>query len=247
MLRTLIAQSALLLSLMPITSFASLTTDSTDSETRSPLGPYLYTTYQTTRFPTLVLKEMEFEHDAISAQDIEDFSQESDIELPAGASIEVTRAFYDEAGQSLLELKINNNVLVIVEEPAIQNVEFALIEHTTARRGKGKSAKGTITSRVGMRKDPFTHAKKYHAGTDIAMPIGTPVLSRTNGVVIKGSSRGYGGVVYVQGGGYISIYAHLSKVGVRPGQKVGVGTLLGKSGCSGRCTGPHLHFEQRRG
>ena len=101
-------------------------------------------------------------------------------------------------------------------------------------------------------KDPsltMAGALNYHTGQDTEMPIGTPVHARFAGVVVERNlSKDLGIAVEVDhGDGYSSIYGHLNAKVVRTGDQVKVGTLLGQSGSTGRVTGPHLHFELRKG
>ncbi|MCF6524636.1 M23 family metallopeptidase [Streptomyces sp. JJ36] len=87
----------------------------------------------------------------------------------------------------------------------------------------------------------------HHTGIDLAVPVGTPVRSVGSGkVVFAGRSGSYGKAVTVRmDDGKYTLFAHLSKIHVDKGDHVRAGTLLGKSGNTGRTTGPHLHFEVR--
>ena len=85
-----------------------------------------------------------------------------------------------------------------------------------------------------------------HSGLDMAAESGTPVRPLMTGVVTeaKRSWLGYGNMVKIKHEGeYESLYAHLSEIGVSVGQYVGMGTVLGKAGSTGRSSGPHLHLE----
>ncbi|AXK33257.1 M23 family peptidase [Streptomyces armeniacus] len=90
-------------------------------------------------------------------------------------------------------------------------------------------------------------AAGHHTGIDLAVPVGTPVRSVGAGtVVFSGSSGSYGKVITVRmADGKYTLFAHLSKRHVGKGDRVKAGTVLGKSGNTGRSTGPHLHFEVR--
>lgn len=87
----------------------------------------------------------------------------------------------------------------------------------------------------------------HHTGIDLAVPVGTPVRSVGAGtVVFSGSSGDYGQAITIRmSDGKYTLFAHLSKRSVKKGDRVQAGTLLGKSGNTGRTTGPHLHFEVR--
>lgn len=92
--------------------------------------------------------------------------------------------------------------------------------------------------------------KPLHRALDIAGPLGTPVKASDSGyVVVAGwSSLGYGNYIVIDhGNGYQTLYAHLSRFFVTPGDSVAKGTVIGLMGTTGRSTGSHLHFELRQG
>ena len=91
---------------------------------------------------------------------------------------------------------------------------------------------------------------KFHQGVDLRAHVGTPVLAANDGVVVYVGSRirGYGRMVVVKHEDqFYSVYAHHSKNLVKVGKKVKRGDKIALSGRSGRASGPHLHFEIRRG
>jgi len=102
-----------------------------------------------------------------------------------------------------------------------------------------------IGSRFGVRIHPILKIRKMHTGIDFVANTGTPVYATGTGkVVFVGKNGGYGLEVRIDHGfGYRTLYAHLSKVLVKRGQKVKRGDLIAKSGNSGLSTGPHLHYE----
>ena len=104
-----------------------------------------------------------------------------------------------------------------------------------------------LSSRFGIRKDPFLNRMSMHSGIDLADRYGKPIRAAGAGIVTRaGRISGYGIMVEVDhGGGVISRYAHMSKALAKKGERVNKGTILGKVGSSGRSTGPHLHFETR--
>lgn len=106
---------------------------------------------------------------------------------------------------------------------------------------------GPVTSGFGMRVDPVTHQYQLHAGIDIGAGYGAPVGAADDGTVIyAGTMSGYGRVVVIDhGGGLSTLYGHLSAYGVAKGQEVSRGSQIANVGCTGFCTGPHLHFEVR--
>jgi len=104
----------------------------------------------------------------------------------------------------------------------------------------------SISAYFGFRSDPFTHRLTMHYGIDFTGALGTPVHVTGEGVVVEAeySFSGYGkNVVVDHGFGYKTRYAHLSKIEVKPGDKVKRGQIVGLLGNTGRSTGPHLHYE----
>lgn len=106
-------------------------------------------------------------------------------------------------------------------------------------------AHGTITSYFGYRNAPTAGASSNHPAIDIAVPEGTRVSASDGGTVVAtGWSGGYGNIVQIDhGNGVVTQYSHLSKVGVRMGQKVARGQEVARSGNTGVSTGPHLDFK----
>jgi murein DD-endopeptidase MepM/ murein hydrolase activator NlpD len=104
-----------------------------------------------------------------------------------------------------------------------------------------------VTSGFALRMHPILNVQRRHLGVDYAAPIGTPVRSVGDGVVeFAGRQNGYGNVVEIKHGKERStLYAHLSSIDVRPGQRVEQGQRVGAVGMTGWTTGPHLHFEFR--
>jgi len=104
-----------------------------------------------------------------------------------------------------------------------------------------------VSSGYGMRFHPISGVHKAHLGVDYAAPTGTPVRTIGDGVVsFAGWQGGYGNVIIIQHKDRQStLYAHLSRIDVRKGQKVSQGDRVGAVGSTGASTGPHLHFEFR--
>jgi murein DD-endopeptidase MepM/ murein hydrolase activator NlpD len=105
---------------------------------------------------------------------------------------------------------------------------------------------GRISGRFGSRYHPVLKRRIFHQGTDIPMPLGTPVYpSRSGTVTFSGWKGGYGNLVEVQHkDGSRCRYGHLSETSVKAGETVQKSkTLLGRVGSTGMSTGPHLHFE----
>ncbi|MFN2587685.1 MAG: murein hydrolase activator EnvC [Actinomycetota bacterium] len=108
-------------------------------------------------------------------------------------------------------------------------------------------AAGPITSPYGYRTHPIFGDRRLHTGIDIGAGYGAPVVAADAGtVVFAGVMSGYGNVIAVDhGGGLATTYNHLSAFYVGSGQIVSRGSSIGAVGCTGYCTGPHLHFEVR--
>jgi len=102
-----------------------------------------------------------------------------------------------------------------------------------------------FTSGFGTRRDPKTGRTRMHNGLDFAGPRGTPILATSEGVVTHaGWKGGYGNTVVIRHAfGIETLYAHLSQIDVREGQRVSRGQRIGGMGTTGRSTGVHLHYE----
>ncbi|MBY0422789.1 MAG: peptidoglycan DD-metalloendopeptidase family protein [Parvularculaceae bacterium] len=103
----------------------------------------------------------------------------------------------------------------------------------------------TSTSGYGVRRDPFTGRLTNHFGVDFKAAWASPIVSTAPGVVsFAGMRSGFGRCVEVDhGNGFVTRYAHLSRIVVVEGQRVRLNTKVGELGSSGRSTGPHLHYE----
>ena len=101
-----------------------------------------------------------------------------------------------------------------------------------------------VTSRYGMRRDPFTGALSFHNGVDLRARTGTPILASMDGVIsVTGENWLYGKFIIVtHPNGYKTLYAHLNALSVKQGDRVIQGRKIGEAGNTGRSTGSHLHF-----
>jgi murein DD-endopeptidase MepM/ murein hydrolase activator NlpD len=118
---------------------------------------------------------------------------------------------------------------------------------TVSPRGMIWPASGPVTSGFGWRTHPIFKTRRFHAGIDIGAPSGSPVVAAATGkVVYAGTANGYGKHVIVShGGGLATLYGHLSSISSGVGAVLARGDSVGRVGCTGYCTGPHLHFEVR--
>jgi murein DD-endopeptidase MepM/ murein hydrolase activator NlpD len=106
-----------------------------------------------------------------------------------------------------------------------------------------------ITSDFGRRNDPIHGRRRAHQGVDVRADEGTPVYAAAPGrVELTDYSSRTGLFVRIDHGNEVfTRYAHLSEVSVAPGERVAAGQIIGRSGATGRVTGPHLHFEVNEG
>jgi murein DD-endopeptidase MepM/ murein hydrolase activator NlpD len=105
--------------------------------------------------------------------------------------------------------------------------------------------RGKVNSDFGPRRSPWSGAREFHTGIDIAAAIGTPVHAPAAGTVAyAGEHPDYGLWVVIDHAHDVrTVYGHLSKVVGRRGQRVDRGGLVGMTGNTGRSSGPHLHYE----
>ncbi|NBV12744.1 MAG: M23 family peptidase [Sphingobacteriia bacterium] len=105
---------------------------------------------------------------------------------------------------------------------------------------------GGVLSGFGHRFHPINKVRHLHTGIDFVAKIGTPVLATADGTVVLAGIKGNGYGIHVDinhGYGYLTKYAHLSKVTVKEGQKIKRGQVIGYTGNTGLSKGPHLHYE----
>jgi murein DD-endopeptidase MepM/ murein hydrolase activator NlpD len=121
------------------------------------------------------------------------------------------------------------------------------MEHIPSMLPLNKNQVEKFAAPFGMRRHPILGYKRMHYGADIVAEKGTDVYATGKGKVIQARyNGGFGRVVKIDHGyGYVSVYAHLSKITVKEGQEVSRGDLIGLVGNTGLSTGPHLHYEVR--
>ena len=105
----------------------------------------------------------------------------------------------------------------------------------------------TMSSGYGYRRDPVYGTAKFHDGLDLAAATGTPVFATADAIVeVAERKDAYGNCIDLNHGyNYVTRYAHLSQILVKPGQRVKRGEMIGKVGSTGKSTGSHLHYEVR--
>lgn len=168
--------------------------------------------------------------------------------LTVNTSVEVKHKRYDEQ-----RLTIKNKRKV---NPNKQDGERIAAESVRKRKARTHFSErdpdidfiwpvtGRISSIFGLRRFFNEQERRPHSGLDIAAPEGTPIMAVAAGKVLDtGDFFFSGNMVYIDHGqGIITLYAHLSEIGVTAGQEVRQGDIIGKVGQTGRVTGPHLHF-----
>ena len=159
------------------------------------------------------------------------------IYLPVGsATLEQLQAAIDTLEQAT---ERHGDVLVFAESRLLEARLQALLIPSTA------PVVGPVGSGFGFRADPFTGRAALHTGLDFPADVGTPVLAAAGGVVLATDWHPqYGLTLEIDHGNRLStLYAHLSKALVKPGDIVKRGQAIAQVGNSGRSTGAHLHFE----
>lgn len=166
------------------------------------------------------------------------YTHPDDLDLPASAKVSVTlREKTVELNNESLEKKYGKTGNSARFSASSNNPYSSwLIKHPLPEMTR-------ISSEYGMR--TLMGTTRGHSGIDLAAPSGTPIYATGPGIVTKaGWGTGYGQYVEVNhGNGYLTRYAHASRIMVRAGDQVQAGEHIANVGCTGRCTGPHLHFE----
>lgn len=133
-----------------------------------------------------------------------------------------------------------NQIQVLIKDQAVRLAALPAIQPVSNKQ------LNRIASGFGMRIDPVYNTPKWHKGLDFAAPAGTPIYATGNGVIKTAafSPEGFGNHVIIDHGyGYETLYGHMIKLNVSPGQKVVRGETIGWVGSTGKSTGPHCHYE----
>lgn len=182
-------------------------------------------------------------------------SQKEQLESLVGEAEKKKRdveGIYIEKKNLLGKTRANKEALIKMEKQlAAKEAEITkkleALRYGTAPGKLAYPAKGILTSGFGNRISPFTGIVRFHGGIDIGADSGTPVIAAAGGEVIQAEYMGgYGYTILIyHGGGFTTVYGHLSGFAVSKGQKVKQGQIIGYVGSTGFTTGPHLHFEVR--
>jgi murein DD-endopeptidase MepM/ murein hydrolase activator NlpD len=182
--------------------------------------------------------------------------RKQDLEKLVDDSAKKTREIeeiYNEKKELLSETRANKESLLKMEE-ALASKEKEITKKLEALRYGNAPGKflyplkgGILTSGFGNRISPITGMLRFHSGVDIGASSGVPVMAAASGEVINAEYMGgYGyAIIIYHGGGFSTLYGHLSGFAVSAGQKVKQGQIIGYVGSTGFATGPHLHFEVR--
>lgn len=141
-------------------------------------------------------------------------------------------------GEETFESMVSSLELELLRWESMQT----LMQHLPLSR---PTTRGYISSSFGKRRDPITGRRAMHKGVDIAAPNKTPIHATAGGVVtFAGTKAAYGRIVEIDHGfGFVTRYAHLSKILVKKGQRVKFHEEIARMGSSGRSTGSHVHYE----
>ena len=145
------------------------------------------------------------------------------------------------------EQTISNATLASASQKSVEFNNVSLSKYASASTGTWMTAHpvpdARVSSNYGMRS--LLGTTRQHSGIDFSAPTGTAIYASGAGVVTKsGWGSGYGYYVEVDhSNGYKTRYAHASRLIAKVGDYVNAGDHIANVGCTGRCTGPHLHFE----
>jgi murein DD-endopeptidase MepM/ murein hydrolase activator NlpD len=160
---------------------------------------------------------------------------------------------YNEKASLLSNTRANKNALIYLQKDLeIREAEVTRILESY-KYGNAPGDKfmwpvaGFLKSGFGMRRHPILGVVRMHTGIDLVAPYGALVKAGDGGQIIQaGYDGGYGySIMVYHGGGFATVYGHLSRILVAVGQNVSRGQVIGLVGATGLATGPHLHFEVR--
>lgn len=130
------------------------------------------------------------------------------------------------------------------EQKRIEEIKTAFRDEPAPDTAFRQPAAGRLTGSFGLRRIINGLERMPHAGIDVAAPIGTPVYAAGRGIVVETGDYFFNGnSVYIDHGqGLVTLYCHLDRIEVLPGEPVAAGQRIGLSGNTGRTSGPHLHW-----
>jgi len=164
-----------------------------------------------------------------------------------GASGDLMAAVQQKADVLKRHLALQSESLDAIAEAAKKKEErFASIPSIKPVRSDKLARNIKLLSGFGMRIHPIHKVRKMHAGIDFTAPRGTAIQSTGDGTVVRVQKirTGYGNNVTIDHGfGYKTLYAHMSRIDVKQGQKIKKGEKIGLVGSTGSSTAPHLHYE----
>jgi len=166
-------------------------------------------------------------------KDLEGYTN-SDLMVDASSKMDqlIKKIYVQSKSYDEIERLAQNKEKMLASIPAIQPID-------------NKSLK-CIISGFGWRIHPIFKTERFHTGIDFAAAEGTPIYATGDGIVEKAddSEQGYGNHVVINHGfGYETLYGHMSRMAVTAGEKVKRGQVIGYVGCTGQCTGDHVHYE----
>jgi murein DD-endopeptidase MepM/ murein hydrolase activator NlpD len=166
-------------------------------------------------------------------KDLEGYSN-SQLMVDASSKMDqlIKKIYVQSKSYDEIERLAQNKEKMLASIPAIQPID-------------NKSLK-CIVSGFGWRIHPIFKTERFHTGIDFAAAEGTPIYATGDGIVEKAddSEQGYGNHVVINHGfGFETLYGHMSRMAVTAGEKVKRGQVIGYVGCTGQCTGDHVHYE----
>lgn len=176
-----------------------------------------------------------------------------DLRVAAEAEVAAARELLDRINREIRQAEEHKEGLEAdaarLQREIEQRASSSSSSGTSSSRPDGliKPINGRISSPYGYRVHPILGTRRLHTGIDLAAGTGTPIKAAGSGtVILAGRWGGYGNAVVIDhGGGLTTVYAHQSRIAVSSGAQVSRGATIGYVGCTGYCTGPHLHFETR--